>query len=86
MTPGNVVRGMENIYSRETAAGLAALQKALGVVGTARRLVADLPYHTCRGPSCLLCMELPDALAAFDDVEGPSAPGEMRKVASDGRG
>lgn len=50
-------------------AGIVALRNlfpaALAVVEAAQRLNAKMPYHDCRGPSCLLCMALPDALQDF---------------------
>ena len=37
----------------------------LAVVAAAERLNAKMPYHDCRGPSCVLCGALPDALGDF---------------------
>lgn len=34
----------------------------------ARRLLVDPPAHDCRGPACLLCQGLDDALSAYYEV------------------
>jgi hypothetical protein len=38
------------------------------LIEVVRKIVANPPYHNCRGPRCPLCMELPAALE--DAAEG----------------
>jgi hypothetical protein len=70
----------------ETVLALVALARRGQRIEEAAREVADVLrklnnprnfiWHDCKGPSCLLCMALPDAFADFEAALAEEPPGE----------